>query len=57
VLRTFTVRDLVRIANGLDRVAAERAEDAAAPTTDQRTDAVEQQNRRLRSLLRRKPPA
>jgi hypothetical protein len=55
VLRTFTVRDLVKIGKRGDRAAEERADDAATPTAEQRTDAVERQNRRLRDLLHRKP--
>jgi ABC-type hemin transport system ATPase subunit len=57
VLRTFTVRDLVQIGKRLDRVAKERAEDAATSTAQQRSDAVDLKNRRLRELLRRKSSA
>jgi hypothetical protein len=57
VLRTFTVRDLVQIGKRLDHVAKERAEDAATPTAEQRSDAVELKNRRLRERLRRKSSA
>jgi len=35
-------------------VAAAHAEEAAAPTAEQRADAVERQNSRLRKLLRRR---
>jgi hypothetical protein len=54
VLRTFTPRDLMKIGKRLDRVAEERAKEGAAPTAEQRADAVERQNRRLRKLLRRR---
>ena len=54
VIRTFTARDLMKIGKRLDRVAEERAEEAAAPTAEQRADGVEHQNRRLRKLLRRR---
>jgi hypothetical protein len=54
VLRTFTVRDLMKIGKRQDRVAKERVEEARAPAMDDRTDAVERQNRRLRELLRRR---
>jgi hypothetical protein len=44
----------MKIGQRLDRVAKERAEEAAEPTVEQRADAVERQNRRLHWLLRRR---
>jgi hypothetical protein len=54
-VRTFSARDLLRIAKGQDRVARERTETAAKPTVDNRAEAVERESRRLRGLLRRRP--
>ena len=54
VIRTFTARDLMKIGKRLDRVARQRAEEDHAPTSENREDAVERQNRRLRELLRQR---
>lgn len=54
VLQMFRGRDLMKIGRRLDRTTRERAGEAAAATDAQRADAVEQESRRLRELLRRK---
>jgi hypothetical protein len=45
--------DLLRIGRRADRVAAEKREDAAGPTVDDRFARVERENRLLRAGLRR----
>ena len=49
----FHGRELLTIGKRLDRAAKEPAADAAAPTVQQRTDAVEEENQRLREMRRR----
>ena len=54
MLQTFRVRDLVKMAKRRDRIERERAEDALRPSAEDRVEAVEQENDRLRSGVRRK---
>ncbi len=45
-MRTFSGRDLLRIGNGLDRTARERAGTATEPTDEQRVEAAERDHSR-----------
>jgi hypothetical protein len=42
----FRGHELLRIGKRVDRTAKERADEAGTPTVDQRTEAVEGENRR-----------
>ena len=51
----FRGHELLRIGKRVDRAAKERAAEAGTPTVDQRTEAVEGENRRLRRLRGERP--
>ena len=51
----FRGRELLRIGKHVDRAAKECADQAATPSVDQRAEAVDKENRRLRRSRGERP--